>query len=84
MYTVFISIHKEMQKKIFARLVMLAENTPQKENEKTSSYINRLVKLREKREKQLEDFRIKLIKSKLKYENESEKYKPRKLTNEER
>lgn len=78
------SIHKEMQKKIFARLVMLAENTPQKENEKTSSYINRLVKLREKREKQLEDFRIKLIKSKLKYENESEKYKPRKLTNEER
>lgn len=77
-------LHSTMQKKMFARLAMIAEKTPQQEGESISAYVNRIVKLREKRNKQIDDFRIKQIKSKLTYEKEIEKPKPRKLTNEER
>lgn len=78
-----LSLHSTMQKKMFARLAMIAEKTPKKEGECISAYINRVVKLREKRNKQIEDFRIKQIKSKLTYEKEVEEPKPRKLTKEE-
>ena len=70
--------------KLFDKLAMIASQTPQKENEKISSYVSRVIKLLEKRNKQLEDFRIKNIKSKLKYEKETECPKPRPLTTSER
>ena len=76
--------HSVMQKKMFARLAMIAESTPQKEGESISAYVNRVVKLREKRNKQLEDFRIKNIKAQLKYEKELVAPKSRPLTNQER
>lgn len=76
--------HSYMQKKIFARLAMIAEATPQKDGESISAYVSRVVKLREKRNKQLEDFRIKNIKAQLKYEKELVAPKSRPLTNQER
>lgn len=62
---------EEQYNKMFSSLLKLAEKTPQKEGETASAYLSKLIKAREKRIKQLDDFRIKNIKSKLKYEPEA-------------
>ncbi len=79
-----VAMHSNMQKKMFARLAMIAERTPQKDGENISDYFCRIERLRENRNKQLDNFRIKQIKSKLCYEVETISSKPRSLTNEER
>lgn len=76
--------YDEAYSQLFNRLAMIAEKTPQKENESISTYVNRIVKLREKRNQQLENFRIKNIKEKLQYNEELEKPTPRPLTQSER
>ena len=59
--------HKEHNKRLFMNLYWIVSKTPQKDGEKISAYLNRTIKLTEKRQKQLDDFRIKNIKSKLVY-----------------
>lgn len=76
--------YDEAYSSMFNRLSMIAEKTPQKENESISAYANRIVKLHEKRNKQLKDFRIKNIKEKLQYNPEEKKPTPRPLTKSER
>ncbi len=61
----------EMEKqynKMFLTLLHIAEKTPQKDSEDITSYLKKIVRRRELRTQQLEDFRIKNIKSKLKYD----------------
>lgn len=58
---------EEQYNKMFKTLLNIANKTPKKETESGSAYFTRLIKAREKRIKQLDDFRIKNIKSKLKY-----------------
>lgn len=57
----------EHDKKIFIGLHRIASRTPQKDGEKISSYLNRIIKAAQKRQKQLDDFRIENIKSRLEY-----------------
>ena len=58
---------KEQNKKILVGLTRIANRTPQKEGEKISTYLDRIIKSYKKREKQLDDFRIENIKNRLKY-----------------
>ena len=61
---------EEHYNKMFSQLLKFAQTIPKKEGETAHAYLSRLVKMRERRLKQLDDFRIKMIKSKLLYEPE--------------
>lgn len=74
---------EELYHRLFVNLSNLAEKTPVKEGESMSSFVTRIVKLRERRIKQMDDYRIKSIKSKLKYEPDVS-VPSRKLTESER
>lgn len=74
---------EEFYTRMFTNLSIIAEKTPIKDGETASAFVKRLVKIRDRKLKQLENLRIKTIKSKLKYEPDIP-VKPRKLTEEER
>ena len=59
---------EEFYTSMFLNLSKIAEKTPMKEGETASSFMKRVVKLRDKKLKQIDDLRIRTIKSKLKYE----------------
>lgn len=63
----YICAMEEQYNKMFTTLVNIAAKTPIKEGETGSAYLSRLVKLRERRVKQIDDIRINSIKSKLVY-----------------
>ena len=63
--------HENNYRRIFNNLRILAEKTDIKDDETTSSYLNRLIKASERRKKQIDDFRIKNINNKLTYEPQS-------------
>ena len=76
--------YDEKYYQLFDELTKLATETPQKENESISSYMTRIVALNEKHNQEIEETRIKNIKSKLQYEPETKKPTPRPLTESER
>ena len=61
----------EYNKKVFIGLTRIANRTPQKEGEKISSYLDRIIKNYKRREKQLEDFRVENIKNRLEYSSDN-------------
>lgn len=73
---------EDLYSRLFYNLSILAEKTPRKDGERISTYVNRLEKLREKRIQQMDNFRIKMIKSRLKYEPELEPPKIKALSPE--
>ena len=74
---------EEFYTRMFLNLSAIAKKTPQKENESISDYLSRVIKIRERKQKQLEASRIKIIKSKLQHEPDKA-VRPRPLTQEER
>ncbi len=60
--------HQNNYQRVFNNLRILAEKTEQKDDETISEYLNRVIKASERRKKQIDDFRIKNIINKLKYE----------------
>ena len=76
--------HQELYKNYFTRLKELAEKTPMEEGESVSKYCSRLIKLRQKRVKQLEAGRISFIKSRLRYDKPTEVPAPKTLTDTQR
>ena len=61
---------EEHYNRMFTNLVNIAEKTEPKDGESMSSYLSRVVKIRERKIKQLDDYRIKSIRAKLTYEPE--------------
>ncbi len=76
--------HQELYKNYFTRLKELAEKTPIEEGESVSKYCSRLIKLRQKRVKQLEAGRISFIKSRLRYDKPTDIPAPKPLTDTQR
>ena len=74
---------EEFYTRMFTNLSAIAQKTPLKEGESVSDFLGRVIKIRERRLKQLEASRIKIIKSKLQYEHDNAA-RPRALTPEER
>ena len=60
--------HQDNYRRTFNNLYLLAERTDIKDDETISEYLNRVIKASERRKKQIDDFRIKNIINKLKYE----------------
>ena len=68
--------HENNYRRIFNNLRVIAEKTDIKDDETISSYLGRIIKTSERRKKQIDDFRIKNIQNKLKYEPDN---KPAKI-----
>jgi len=67
----YICAMEEQYNKMFSTLLTAAGKTAIKDGETGSSYLSRLVKMRERRIKQIDDIRINSIKSKLTYTPEN-------------
>ncbi len=74
---------EDLYSRLFFNLASIAENIPQKDGESISAFVSRVAKTRDRRIQQMDAFRIKTIKSKLKYEPDNVP-KKRPLTSEER